>query len=565
VEKILAEGETLPPEWPVAGTTGYDFMSVATGVFTDPRGLPVLRRIANPNGAVTPFRDLVVEKKHHVISELFGGELRGLAARLAALARVEESIDLPACAEAIAAVTAELPVYRTYVRGPEPRAQDRRYIEGASSAAMRRARRRKWPALAFLRRVLLLDRPSDLDGWLDFVLRWQQFTGPVAAKGVEDSALYADPAFLARNEVGSDPGAPPASVRDFHTFNTVRLKQWPHSLSATSTHDTKRSEDVRTRIAVLSEVPDRWAERVERWRRWTAQLRGTVNGSPAPDDADELYLFETLVGIWNAQGEDGKELLRRLEEHALKAVREARVHTSWIDPDPRYERAVGTFVRAALSRGTKQFREDLTRFASEVALPAAIESLSQVLLKIASPGVPDIYQGTELWNFRLVDPDNRRAVDFRERSDTLKRLARNPDPRELLRDLQNSPIKLHVMSRALRVRREHPELFAEGTYVALDVRGPRARHVVAFARRSRSDWVIAVAPRLVARITRSGRPPVGDIWAGTRILLPPNAPGTWVDALSGMERAATRHELDVSDVFARFPVAFLSKKRVREG
>ena len=561
VEKILGEEETLPADWPVAGTTGYEFISAVTGLFTDPRGLARLRRLSRRRESPSRFRDLAVEKKRQVIDELFGGEMRALSARLATLAGGEEGIDQGACGEVIAALTAELPVYRTYIRAPRVGAQDRAYIETASAGAMRRARRRKWPALSFLRRVLLLDGPADPDAWLDFVLRWQQFTGPVAAKGVEDSALYADPAFLARNEVGCEPGERPASVDDFHAFNAARQKRFRHGLSSTSTHDTKRSEDVRTRIAVLSEIPDRWADHVDTWRRWNASLRDEVGGNRAPDDDDELYLYETFVGLWGAPGEDGKDLVRRLQLHATKAIREARIHTSWIDPDPGYEHAVGAFVRAALSSSPARFRRDLTRFAAEVAAPAAIQSLSQVLLKIAAPGVPDFYQGTELWNLRLVDPDNRRPVDFRHRVASLERLARGSDPREFLRDVHGAKTKLLVTARALRVRREHAELFAEGAYVPLEVHGPRASHVVAFARRRRSEWAIAVAPRLVAGIAGPKRPPVGSMWEGTRIFLPPAAPRAWVDALCGSEVRAAHGKLDLTDVLGRFPVALLRKKR----
>jgi (1->4)-alpha-D-glucan 1-alpha-D-glucosylmutase len=289
--------------------------------------------------------------------------------------------------------------------------------------------------------------------------------------------------------------------------------------------------------------------------------RGAANGDRAPDEPEELYSYETIVGMWGAPGEDGKDLPKRLETHALKALREARVHSSWIDPDPRYERAIARFIRGIATSRTTGFRDDLTRFIAEIAGPAAVESLSQVLLKVAAPGVPDFYQGTELWNFRLVDPDNRRPVDFKERVALVARLARKPAGLEPVRDLLQQEVKLLVTARSLQVRRENPDLFSDGAYIPMEVRGPRSKCVIAFARRLRSDWAVAVAPRLVARLTDRSRAPGGRTWSQTRVVLPRGAPHVWTDALTGVEAHADEGSLELSNILGSLPLAFLTKKK----
>jgi (1->4)-alpha-D-glucan 1-alpha-D-glucosylmutase len=467
-------------------------------------------------------------------------------------------------------------------------------------------------ALDFLRRVLLLETPSYLaedarQDWLRFTIRWQQFSGPIAAKGVEDTALYVYTRFLALNEVGSEPArAAPSSavepsseladpVARFHDWNVGRLAAWPHTLNATSTHDTKRSEDVRARLAVLSELPAVWISRLERWREWNQPLQPTVNGQRVPGGGAELLLYQTLLGAWPLRDDEEPSFVERLRGYLVKAAREAKEHTSWLQPDPAYENAFTEFAAAILKPGvSSQFRADFLAFQSVVAYYGAINALTQVLLKITAPGVPDFYQGTELWDFSLVDPDNRRPVDFAARAQLLAALREDAsrDRRGLVRDLlanwEDGRVKLYLTAEALHCRRGHAELFAAGDYVPLAVTGARREHVCAFARRQDATWALVVTPRLTARLASAVRSaaqewslddsaahaddlpplrlPLGrDVWGDTVVELPADAPVRWRDVLAGAEVVVAARSSPVSGdaalpvglVLREFPMALL--------
>jgi (1->4)-alpha-D-glucan 1-alpha-D-glucosylmutase len=581
VEKILCGDEELRPEWPVCGTTGYDFLNAVNGLFVDPAGVVALDRLYRSfTGGGKDFASLVREKKRRVVADLFAADLRRLVRQLGRLAEGERhgrDLTLDELEQALVEVTVHLPVYRTYVRDYAVGTRDRGYLERALGEA-RRARPALERALVFLGRVLLLEFPSYLgpEGrrvWLDFVMRWQQFTGPVMAKGFEDTALYAYNRLVCLNEVGGNPGGQGVSVAEFHRFNETRLRRWPYTLNATSTHDTKRGEDVRARIAVLSEIPDLWAARVERWVRLNEPRKRVVRGLPLPDADTEFLLYQTLLGAWPLREEEVPEFRERLRAYMLKAVREAKVHTGWLEPDEAYEGALLAFVDRILEPGPEnRFLQDFLAFQPFVAYYGALNSLTQVLLKIASPGVPDFYRGTELWDFSLVDPDNRRPVDFGLRAALLAALQeRKDDPRglaaALLAGWRDGRVKLYLTWRALRFRRNHRRLFTAGDYLPVVAAGRERDHVCAFARRLERTWALVAAPRLCVRLVGGEPgpegvpplvPPLGEaVWGATTLLLPPGAPEGWRNVLTGEQAVARHGTLPLADLLCSFPVALL--------
>src|SRR6266540_2418565 len=454
------------------------------------------------------------------MGELFGSEVQALAARLQRLARQDRrgrDLTRSELTRALVEVTARLPVYRTYVRDRNVRAADRSRMVDAVRRAEDELPVEAAPALDFLRRVLLLELPrrsprERLQSWLGFVMRWQQLTGAVMAKGHEDTAMYVYNPLASRNDVGGDPGRAPASPAEFHRANRSRLRAWPHALSPMSTHDTKRSEDVRARIDVLSEMADEWAERQIRWTRWNHSKKREVAGHLAPDPSDELLLYQTLVGVWPVTKREERGLTARLQEYMLKAVREAKAHTSWVDPNPEYEGAVASFVHAVMA------------------------------------------------------PYNRRPPDFPRLARELDALGRSGTPAEFLRTWQDGRVKLLVTSRALTHRRTNQELFDAGTYRALSGSGRWSQHVVAFSRQRRRSWAVAAVPRFTLRLAGPETLPVGaGAWGTGAIALPARAPQRWVNVLTGERlRARARRGsrvLVLAEVFATFPVALLSAER----
>ena len=587
VEKILGEGEQLPEDWPVCGTTGYDFLNMLNDLFIDPEGLRALEAsYAEFTGEKQPFAEICYARNKQVMRTLFAGEVNALGhhlARLAAQDRKARDVPVSELTNAIVEVTACLPVYRTYIREFEIPEHDRRYLERTLDFARRRAFHGEVTSAAFdfLGRVLLLNPPPYLADqkteWLDFVMRWQKFTGPVMAKGLEDTAFYVHNALISRNEVGGDPlrERPPHGLDDFHRFLERRQDRSPRSMNTTSTHDTKRSEDVRARINVLSELPEEWARRVLRWSRGNRDQKTETSGRMVPVPSEEMLLYQSIVGAWPLDEGDRGDFLDRLKGFALKAVREAKTHSDWLYPSQAHEEALVRFLDGILGESNSgRFFEDLLRFEERISLHGAINSLSQLLIKITAPGVPEIYRGTELWDFSLVDPDNRRPVDFRKRTQNLEelRVRALQDRNALLRDLisgwRNGRIKLYLMDTALDFRRIQAQLFLKGAYIPLTGTGPHQRHVIAYARRFDDTWSLTVAPRWTVRLVPAGRFPLGKgVWEDTALVLPEGAPAGWRNVLTGdtvpagAENGGAR-SLPLRRLLHRFPVGLFAGEAV---
>ncbi|MBE0569122.1 MAG: malto-oligosyltrehalose synthase [Deltaproteobacteria bacterium] len=581
VEKILGEEEALPPEWPVHGTTGYDFLNALNGVFVSARGLKTLDDVyARFTGSAPDFRETSYRSKKLIMDTLFAGEMHSLGQHLGRLAEQDRyARDLPRkeLRAALVEVTACFPVYRTYARNHELSPRDIRHIAKALKWAQQRGTEVSAPVFDFLRRVLLLEIPPSLPGaekeeWLRFLMRWQQFTGPIMAKGVEDTSLYIHNRLVSMNEVGGNPASAGVPVNAFHNRCGTAAGRWPHAMNASSTHDTKRSEDVRARINVLSEIPEEWEAHLTRWSGWNAGKKRVVNGIRVPDPAEEILVYQTLLGAWPLEEEEIPGLSARIESYMVKALREAKVHTRWIRPNPQHESAVREFVSSLLedpSPDTNAFLADFLPFQRKVAHYGAINGLAQLLVKIAAPGVPDIYQGTETWDFSLVDPDNRRAVDFGKRNGLLNQLLTREQQgqsalaEELLSSWRDGRIKLYVTCKALNFRRERKELFRDGAYLPLPVAGGHREHALAFARGKGESWAIAAVPRLSTRLAPDGGFPLGETAWGARTVLrlPADLPGRWRNAFTGemLQAAETGGEkiLHLQEVFRLFPVALL--------
>ena len=571
VEKILESSEDLSPEWPVSGTTGYDFIDAVDRVMVEPAGLDRLtaayRAIADEAGV----GDVIYEQKKRVIERLFGGEAGSLALHLNLLAEMDryaKDASPQALRTALIEVTACLPVYRTYTRSFQIRPPDVLQIDRAFLEARRRNHDMSETIWSFVRRVLLLECPPSLSAqqraqWKQFVQRWQQFCGPVMAKGKEDTAFYLYNRLISLNEVGGRDQSCPLAC--FHKFSEVRAKSWPQALNAGSTHDTKRGEDARARIHLLAETADTWTSHFKRWQRWNARAKRVVNGAAVPGPNEEYFLYQSMIGACPLDPAAMETFRERLQNALVKAWREAKTLTSWSVPNKEYETAVADFVTTILTPGSEnRFLPDFTEFQQRIAAHGAYGSLSRTLLHLTAPGVPDIYQGSELWDLSLVDPDNRRPVDFARRQAMLSQL--QPNLGELLGDWPSGAVKQFVIQRALAWRREHAPVFRDGEYIPLAAQGRRAQHIIAYARHSGMEWAVAVAPRFPAALSNSPAPPVGRrVWSNTEIAFPATGPRRWINLFTGetLELPGTNRTA-VASVLRSFPVALLTARPDRE-
>jgi (1->4)-alpha-D-glucan 1-alpha-D-glucosylmutase len=582
-EKILTGNEPLRAEWAVEGTTGYGFLNLVNGLFVDHAKERAFQQLYRRfTGWTTPFDDLLCDSKRLILQVAMSSELNVLARRLDHISeqhRWSRDFTLESLRDGLREVLAAFPVYRTYVRSDQSEvdAQDRRQV----NIAIREAKLRN-PAISesvfdFIQSVLLLEHPNGVDDAQRaerqlFAVRFQQLSAPVMAKGVEDTAFYRYYPLASLNEVGGDPAHFGVSVNAFHRRNLIRRELWPNGMNASSTHDTKRGEDVRARINVLSETPGEWYRAIRRWRDLNRSAKTKVEDRHAPDANEEYLLYQTLVGTWPVypmNPEEHKIYVRRIDGYMQKALHEAKVHTSWVNPNSEYERAVSNFVERVLEPSPGNlFLQDLRQFQAPISRAGMWNSIAQLVVKIASPGVPDFYQGNDLWAFDLVDPDNRRPVNYDVRRQMLKRLAeqaardRATLVDRLRENLCDGAIKLYITSEALRFRRDHRHLFAQGSYTALGGEGSRSRHVVAFARATANQMLLAVTGRFFLKLCNSHSQPIGDTWGNTTIALPRNTAHTsFREIFTGEIVHAEQSEgglfLPVNKVLARCPVALL--------
>ncbi|MDO3377339.1 malto-oligosyltrehalose synthase [Geoalkalibacter halelectricus] len=570
VEKILEAGENLPRAWAAQGTTGYDFLNQALGVLCDRkqerRLTSIYHRFANPGGRC---EELAGAKKRLIIERHMLGDIDNLATLLKSFAaryRYGSDLTRHALHRALIEVMVEMPVYRTYLT-PRRKAEEGR---GYLRQALRRALRNN-PGLAnelgFLQCILPLEMSRDLpaeerQAWQSFVLRFQQFTGPLMAKGIEDTLLYVYNRLICLNEVGGAPQHFGVTPADFHKFNQSRARHWPHTLNATATHDTKRGEDTRVRIAVLSELPQEWERRLREWSRRNAPLKKRVRRRLVPDKNDEYFLYQTLLGSYPLADADLETYPVRIRDYAIKAVREAKVHTGWLKPDSAYEDAYLAFIDGLFGQG-HGFFEDFLPFQETIAFYGMLNGLAQVLLKSTCPGAPDFYQGCEFWDLSLVDPDNRRPVDYEARRRALEGLnkAFARDTAKLLAELRanwrDGRIKLYLTWRCLQARAQAPALFCDGDYLPLETRGAAAANLIAYARRGADQTALVVVPRLPTQLVEPGCWPLGaGIWGDTQIILPEGVAGPWRDFLSGRDLEGAG-ALNVGPLLQDLPLALL--------
>jgi len=583
IEKILTGPERLPPEWPVSGTTGYDFSNLVNGVFVDPAAVMRLERIYRNFAGHdnVDLDDLFYRCRRLIIRVALASELNVLADQIAKIALSKRhtcDFTLNSLRDALTVVVSTFPVYRTYVSPSGISDNDKRYIRSAIASAKWRSPATDTSIFDFVGQVLLTSIAEGQDiayqrAVRTFAMNFQRFTSPVMAKGLEDTAFYRYNRLVSLNDVGGDLNRFGTTTPEFHLANQERLRSWPHTMLATSTHDSKRSEDVRARINVLSEISGLWRLRVRDWKRFNRGHKCLVNDRPAPSANDEYLLYQTLVGAWPSEPlndtDDWMTFCERIENYMLKAIREAKQTTSWINRNTEYETAVSSFVRKMLTPAAKnRFLDDFVPFQRRVARIGLWNSLSQTLLKLTCPGVPDIYQGNELWDFSLVDPDNRRPVDYIRRQqmfESIRLWGNSPDPLSigrLMETPEDGRLKMYLIWRTLCLRQQQPDVFQQGEYLPLEVEGAKAKHVVAFIRKSGTTRALVIVPRLVAGLLNDiDLPPIGPrIWDDTHVLLPfrgnsEKCRNVFTGEVLDLKKIDENAKIDVSRALAEFPVA----------
>ncbi len=570
VEKILEPHEDLPLNWSIQGTTGYDFMSKVNGLFCQQENERDFSALYSQFiGSSTPCETLIDQNKRLIIGKHMAGDIDNLAHLLNDLSdryRYASDFTMYGLKRALVEILALFPVYRTYISPEGSRKADQEMLKRVIAEAKEK-NSSSTNELAFIEKFISLEfdehlSPEDRDQWLHFIMRLQQYTGPLMAKGIEDTVMYIYNRLLSLNEVGSAPCEFGISVEDFHAYNQARAQQWPHAMNATATHDTKRGEDARARLNVLSELPEEWKQQLHDWSEINAAEKTEVNGMAMPDRNAEYFLYQTLLAAFPYDQADYPQFTDRVKEYIIKASREAKVYSSWQRSDQEYEKTFIQFIER-LSKLDSKFQAAFQPFQRKIQHYGLFNSLSQTLLKIASPGMPDFYQGTELWDLSLVDPDNRRPVDYEKRLSYLQEIKSGieKDLPSLMAELLKSPadgrIKLFLIYQALKARRAQPELFQRGSYESLTVVGSLKPHVVAFTRSLGNQQAMVIVPRLLTSLMSVGELPLGEqVWHETRILQPPVCSTVWQDAISG-QSIQGEDTLWLKDIFSQFPVALL--------
>jgi (1->4)-alpha-D-glucan 1-alpha-D-glucosylmutase len=586
VEKILDANEEIPANWKTHGTSGYDFINAVNGLFVDASAADAFSRLYQEwIGDHTTFPEMVHQKKYLILRDALSSELHMLGRQLDRLAQQNRwwrDFSQNSLRFALREVIAVFPVYRSYISEDDILERDQRHVGVAVARAVRRNPTVNRSLFLFVRDMLLLRYPTAAteefrNEQRRFVGKFQQVTSPVMAKGLEDTAFYVYNRLLSLNEVGGDPSRFGTLPETLHRFNQERQRRWPHALSPLATHDTKRGEDMRARLNVLSEIPGEWRVRIEHWQHLNVNFRSVVDDRPAPDANEEYFIYQTLIGAWPIEPCDAAEFaefIQRIQVYLDKAFHEAKVHSSWVDPNEAYDLAVRNFIANILdAERSALFLQDLREFQEQIRHFGMLNSLAQTLLRMASPGVPDTYQGTELWDFSLVDPDNRRPVDYARRFEMLQTLDRRvaeagADRRalagELIRAKEDGRVKLYLVSQALRIRRDRAGLFSTGEYLPLEITGDLKDHAFGFARRQGEDVAIAIVPRLISRLTPGQDDlPLGQAtWGKTTVCLPTEIAGRrWRNALTGVELEESKSDgqpaFRLCDVFADLPVALL--------
>ena len=572
VEKILEHGENLPVNWPCQGTSGYDFLGMVNGLFCDPAAERDFTALYHAfTGDATPCETLIDRNKRMIVAKHLAGDIDNLAhllKRISERYRYASDFTLYGLKMALVEVLVQFPVYRTYIGRAGASRADQDYIRQVIDRA-----RPNLPnfrnELEFIERFLRLEydehmAAEDKDQWLQFVMRLQQFTGPLMAKGVEDTVFYVYNRLLSLNEVGAGPLQFGIDLDEFHAFNQHRVACWPHAMNASATHDTKRGEDVRARLNVLSELPAEWERLLRQWHEINLERKVAVGGRLAPENDDEYLLYQTLLGAYPFDLAEYPTFIERIKAYLIKATREAKVHTNWLEPNSPYEDALLTFVERVLQSGRENpFLQSFLPFQRRIQHYGILNSLAQTLLKLTTPGLPDFYQGTELWDLSLVDPDNRRPVDFERRGALLRELQARAGGnllhlfKELLAAPEDGRVKLFLIFRALQARRAEPELFQHGAYQKLTVIGSLKGHVVAFARELGERRAVVVAPRFPSGLVKDGEYPLGEaVWHETRVLPPAGSRLRWRDALTG-QTVQSEEALWLREVLRHFPMALL--------
>lgn len=572
VEKILNRKEKLPRTWPIQGTTGYEFLNVLNGIFCMRKNAEAFQSLyQNFTRQKKIPVDLVYQNKHLIMRSDMNGDMENLSRMFQNILKgrpFQKTVSLKNLKKAITEFIACFPVYRTYVDQKGTHPSDRVYIAQAIEKANQRAPKLR-EELTLLNQVLDEEKRKTLgkknkEQWLHFAMRLQQYTGPLRAKGLEDTTLYIYNRLLSLNEVGGDPHHFGTALGEWHQFNQFRQKHWPHTLNASATHDTKRGEDVRARINVLSEIPNEWHEKISYWHTLNQDKKIMVKGKKVPGKNEEYFLYQTLIGSYPFQGDLNPHWMERVKNYMIKAGREGKVHTHWSDPQTSYEKALTDFVVAIT--GFNSFLEDFKRFQNKVAFFGMLNSLSQTLIKITAPGIPDFYQGTELWDLSLVDPDNRHPVNYEKRFNHLSEIREinQSDRLVFLKNLWSmrgdGRIKFYTIHQAHQARKTFPGCFTHGTYHPIEPSGRLKEQVVSFARNQGSLWTLTVVPRFLTGLLPEGELPQGEsLWGDTTVALPSGAPSHWEDAMTGQIHQ-THGKLKMSDLLKYFPVSLLMGK-----
>lgn len=571
VEKILEHGEALPTNWPIQGNTGYDFLSMVNNLFTNRRSQKSFSefygKLTNNH---TSIHQQLHNKKEYILYHHMGGELENLyqlfmqsnlvAAKDYSCMRTED------IKTAIGEFLIQCPVYRYYANALPLQQKEADDVQDIFNR-VRQSRQDLTPAVELLEKVLLHKLHEHDEAYnknaLHFYQRCMQFTGPLMAKGVEDTLMYTYNRFIDHNEVGDSPEAFGSSVKEFHQQMQERQQQWPLTINTTSTHDTKRGEGVRARLNVLTEMTDEWISHVEEWMKMNANLKKNC----APDANDEYFIYQTLIGVYPMPGQDDDNIQQRIEEYLQKALREAKTHSNWTTPNTEYEEATKAFATSLLDT-QRPFWKSFITCQQKVAGFGMINSLSQVLLKFTCPGVPDVYQGTELWDLSLVDPDNRRAVDYERRIQYLDKIesanAKDGLIKELWHNRYNAQIKLWLVHALMNKRKQNADVFAYGEYIPLQVEGEYRKHIIAFARRHKNDWYVVAAPLNTSQLCKDQNTEMLQVdWKDTRIVLPQQAPTSWQNVLLQSE-AKQQGDLTINNIFKTVPLALIKLTSVYE-